>query len=129
MVLVKSEKSTSTVKKTLWPESASELYRPSGRRLSVKLVSTSADRGCYVVSVTDLYGRILGFLDRTYIYIYIYIYIYRKTEKDYAGNPSNNWKLQTRLLVRKGAPHQHTCNCLKIIKERRIIGRGSQMGL
>jgi hypothetical protein len=23
-----------------------------------------ADRGCYVVSVTDPYGRILGFLDR-----------------------------------------------------------------
>jgi hypothetical protein len=30
-----------------------------------KLVQTSADRGCYVVSVTDPYGRILGFLDRT----------------------------------------------------------------
>jgi hypothetical protein len=24
-----------------------------------------ADRGCHVVSVTDLYGRILGFLDRS----------------------------------------------------------------
>jgi hypothetical protein len=28
-------------------------------------VPTSADRGCHVVSVTDLYGLILGFLDRT----------------------------------------------------------------
>jgi hypothetical protein len=27
-------------------------------------VPTSADRGCYVVSVTNPYGRILGFLDR-----------------------------------------------------------------
>jgi hypothetical protein len=27
-------------------------------------VPTSADRGCHVVSVTDPYGRILGFLDR-----------------------------------------------------------------
>jgi hypothetical protein len=33
--------------------SASELYRPSDRRLSAKLVSTFADRGCRVVSVTD----------------------------------------------------------------------------
>jgi hypothetical protein len=27
-------------------------------------VSTFVDRGCHVVSVTDPYGRILGFLDR-----------------------------------------------------------------
>jgi hypothetical protein len=47
-----------------WPESASELYRPSDHRLSVKPVPTLADRGCHVVSVTDPYGRILGFLDR-----------------------------------------------------------------
>jgi hypothetical protein len=31
--------------KTVWPESASELYRPSDRRLSAKLVSTLADGG------------------------------------------------------------------------------------
>jgi hypothetical protein len=34
------------------------------RRLLAKLVSTFADRGCHVVSMTDPYGRILGFLDR-----------------------------------------------------------------
>jgi hypothetical protein len=34
------------------------------RRLSAKLVPTCADRGCYVVSVTEPYGRILGFLNR-----------------------------------------------------------------
>jgi hypothetical protein len=51
-------------KQTPWSESASELYRPSDRRLSEKLVPTFADRGCHVVSVTDPYGRILGFLDR-----------------------------------------------------------------
>jgi hypothetical protein len=28
----------------------------------VKLVPTFADRGCHVVSMTDPYGRILGFL-------------------------------------------------------------------
>jgi hypothetical protein len=47
-------------KKTPWSESASELYRPSNRRLS-----TFADRGSHVVSVTDSYGRILGFLDKS----------------------------------------------------------------
>jgi hypothetical protein len=53
------------LKKTPCPESASELYRPSDRRLSANLVSTFADRGCHVVSVTDPYGLILGFLDRS----------------------------------------------------------------
>jgi hypothetical protein len=33
--------------------------------LSAKLVPTSADRGCHVVSLTEPYGCILGFLDRT----------------------------------------------------------------
>jgi hypothetical protein len=32
-------------KQTRWPESESELYRPSDRRLSAKLVPTFADRG------------------------------------------------------------------------------------
>jgi hypothetical protein len=52
-------------KQTPWSESASELYRQSDRRLSAKWLSTFADRGCHVVSVTDPYGRILGFLDRS----------------------------------------------------------------
>jgi hypothetical protein len=54
-----------SVYKTPWSESASELYRPSGRRLSAKLVPTFADRGCHVVSLTDPCGRVLGFLDRS----------------------------------------------------------------
>jgi hypothetical protein len=37
----------------------------SYRRLSAKLVPTSADRVCHVGSVTDPHGRILEFLDRT----------------------------------------------------------------
>jgi hypothetical protein len=49
---------------TQWFESASELYRPSDRRLSAKLVPTFAHKGCYVVSVADPYGHIFGFLDR-----------------------------------------------------------------
>jgi hypothetical protein len=46
---------------TPWSESASELYRPSDRRLSAKRLPTCADRGCQAVSVTDPYSRILGF--------------------------------------------------------------------
>jgi hypothetical protein len=49
--------------KTPWPESASELYRPSDSRLSAKLLPNVADRWCQMVSVTDAYGRNLGFLD------------------------------------------------------------------
>jgi hypothetical protein len=49
---------------TPWPESVSELYRSSDRSLPAKLVPIFAVRGWHMVSVTDLYGRILGFLDR-----------------------------------------------------------------
>jgi hypothetical protein len=52
-------------KKTPWSDSASELYRPSDRRLSAKRLPTCADRGCHVVSVTDPSDRILGFLYRS----------------------------------------------------------------
>jgi hypothetical protein len=45
-------------KQTPWLQSASELYRPSGRRLSAKLVPTFADGGCRVVSAMDPHGRI-----------------------------------------------------------------------
>jgi hypothetical protein len=55
---------------TPWPESASELYWPSDRRLSAKLVPTFVDRGCHVVSVTYLYGRILNFLDRSHYFFF-----------------------------------------------------------
>jgi hypothetical protein len=50
---------------TPWHESTSELYRPNDRRFSAKLMRTFEDRGCHVVSATDLYCRILGFLDRS----------------------------------------------------------------
>jgi CBS-domain-containing membrane protein len=56
---------TKKQKKTPWSEPVSELYRPSDRRFSVKWLPTFADKGCHVVSVTDPYGRILGFLDRS----------------------------------------------------------------
>jgi hypothetical protein len=52
-------------KQTPLPQSASELYRPSDRRLSTKLVPTFADRGYRMVSSTDPYDRILDFLNRS----------------------------------------------------------------
>jgi hypothetical protein len=56
---------TTTKEQIPWPESSSELYRPSNCRFSAKLVPTFADTGCHVVSVTDPYGRNLGFLHRS----------------------------------------------------------------
>jgi hypothetical protein len=50
-------------KTTPWSESVSELYRPTDRRLSAKLMSNFADGECHVDSVTNPYGRNLGFLD------------------------------------------------------------------
>jgi hypothetical protein len=42
---------------------------------------------------------------------------------------SNNCRLQTRPLVREGAPHQQTCNYVKVSKEkRRQFGHGFRMG-
>jgi hypothetical protein len=58
------ESRTKQSKQTPWPESASELYRPSNCRLLAKLVPAFADKGCHIVSVTDPHCRILGFLDR-----------------------------------------------------------------
>jgi hypothetical protein len=57
-------------KQNPWSLSASELYRPSDRRMSSKLVPTSADGGCYVASATDPHGRILGFLERSRYYFF-----------------------------------------------------------
>jgi hypothetical protein len=52
------------LKKKKKKETKLNSVRPNYRRLSAKLAPTFADRGCHVVSVTDPYGRILGFLDR-----------------------------------------------------------------
>jgi hypothetical protein len=60
----------STDKKYSWSESASELYRWSDRHLSAKSLTTFADRGFHVVSVTDPYGRILGILDRSLYFFF-----------------------------------------------------------
>jgi hypothetical protein len=75
-------------KKTLWPEFESELYRPSDRPLSAKLVPTFAARWCHVVRVADPYGRILRFLDRSrYFFFQVAIHFYSLLRKyDSAGN-------------------------------------------
>jgi hypothetical protein len=44
--------------------------RPSDRRLSAKLIPTFADIRCSVVGVTDFYGRILVFLDRSHYFFF-----------------------------------------------------------
>jgi hypothetical protein len=62
-------------KKIPWSESASELYRPSDRRLSTKLMPTFADRGCHMVSVTDPYGRILDFKTELLLNLYFFLKI------------------------------------------------------
>jgi hypothetical protein len=46
----------------------SELYRPSDRCLSVKLVPTFAVEGCCMVSAMDPHDRIFGFLDQSHYY-------------------------------------------------------------
>jgi hypothetical protein len=56
---------TKTENNKLSPQSATELYPPSDRRLSSKLMPTSADRGFRVGRVTDPYDRNLAFLDRS----------------------------------------------------------------
>jgi hypothetical protein len=57
-------------KKTTWPQSSSELYRSRDRRLSAKLAPTFVDRGCCVVSTTDPYGHIHGFLHRNHYFFF-----------------------------------------------------------
>jgi hypothetical protein len=49
---------------TPWPESASELYRPSHRCLAATFVPNLRIQGVLLVTKTDLYCHILGFLDR-----------------------------------------------------------------
>jgi hypothetical protein len=65
-----SQKFIWIVLKIPWPKSASEVYRSSDRRLSAKLVPTFSDRRWQVVSMTDPYGRDLGFIDRSRYFLF-----------------------------------------------------------
>jgi hypothetical protein len=75
--------------KTPWPDSASELYRPR----QAKLVPTFSDRVCLVVSMTDPYGSVLGFLDRSrYFFFQVTPQLYSRSWVDPVPDP---------LLLRK----------------------------
>jgi hypothetical protein len=88
------------LKKTPWPESTSKLYQLSDHRFSAKSVSTFADRGCHVVSVTNPYGHILDFLDRPQIHTQLYVsldssvlcWVNSKATWVPAGPPSPGWR-------------------------------------
>jgi hypothetical protein len=70
-----------------------ELHRPSDRGLSAKIVPIFADRWCHVVSVTDPYVRILGFLDRSrYLFFQVAPRLYSRGWVDPVPDP---------LLLRK----------------------------
>jgi hypothetical protein len=83
--------------KTPWPETTSELYRPSDRWLSAKLVPTFADRGCHVVSVADPYSSTIAFLDHSsYFFFQVAPQLYSKGWVDPIPDPllltkSGNW--------------------------------------
>jgi hypothetical protein len=44
------------------------------------------------------------------------------SRKTALGRPSRNCKLQNHPLIREGAPHQQTHNCLTIIKRKLVTG-------
>jgi hypothetical protein len=78
---------------TPWHEFASELYRQSDCRLSAKLLPNFEDRGWHVVCVTDPYGSILGFLDRShYFFSQVTLQLYSRGRVDPIPDP---------LLLRK----------------------------
>jgi hypothetical protein len=83
---------------------ANYVYGQSGRRFSASLLPTFADRGCHVISVTDPYGRILGFLDRSRnIFLKVAPQLYSRGSVDPVHDP---------LLVRKsGSAGNRTQTC------------------
>jgi hypothetical protein len=73
------------------------------RLLSVMLVQAFADRGCHMVSVTDTYDRILGFLDRSrYFFFQVAPELFSRGWVDPVPDPllrkSSNARNQTRDL-------------------------------
>jgi hypothetical protein len=65
LLVYNSSYTKSKIKENPWSESANELYRPKDRRLTAKSVPIFVDRGFLVASVTDPYGSILSFLERS----------------------------------------------------------------
>jgi hypothetical protein len=75
---------------------------PSDRRLSAKLVSTFADSGCRVVSMTDPYDRILGFLDRSrYFFFQVAPQLYSRGWVDPVVLVFTfSWRFSTKWIIR-----------------------------
>jgi hypothetical protein len=103
---------------TLWSESASELNHPSDHRLSVKLVPTFAVRRFHVVSVTDPYGHILGFLDRSRFFFQVAPQSYSRGWVDPVPDPlllrksgSAGNRTQTSWSVARNSDHWTTEAC------------------
>jgi hypothetical protein len=94
-------------------KSASELYRPSDRSLSGKLVPTFADRGCNVVSVMDPFDRILDFLDRgRYCFFEVALQLYSRGWVDLIPDPqllrksvSAGNRIRTSVSVARNSDH------------------------
>jgi hypothetical protein len=82
-------------------------------RLSAKIVPIFADRRCHVVSVTDPYGRILGFLDRNlYIIFQVAAQLYLRGWVDPILDPlllrkSGNAGNQTRISLSVAMNSEH----------------------
>jgi hypothetical protein len=103
---------------TPWSEFASELYLPTYRLLSEKLVPTFADRGRNVVTVADPYSRILIFLDRSrYFFLQVASQLYSRGWVDpipdplllrKSGSARNHRKPTTLFLFSKTYDSQHT---------------------
>jgi hypothetical protein len=75
-------------KRTPWPESVSELYRPRDRRLSAKLVPTFADRWWHVASMTDSHCSILCFPDQSrYFFFQVSPQLHSRGWVDTVPNP------------------------------------------
>jgi hypothetical protein len=71
------------------------LLKISDHPLSAKLVPTFADRGCHVARVTNPYGRILSFLDRSrYFFFQVAPQLYSRGWVDPVPDP---------LLLRKSS--------------------------
>jgi hypothetical protein len=78
-----------------WPESASELYRPSYRRLSTKLMPTFEDRGGVAYSARRIpYGRNPAFLDRSpYHFFQVALQLYSRSLSGPCSRPTTSQKI------------------------------------
>jgi hypothetical protein len=114
-----------TVFFTYWyqgvPCGLSWLYWPSNLRLSAKLVPAFADRGCYMISTMDHYGRILGFLDRScYLFFQVAPQLYTRGWVDPVPDP---------LLLRKSGSARNLIRVLWICSQELLTTRPQKQSI